>query len=157
MYRDRKNSYGQEGNRINGQLENIAKIVTYIERGDGDLVSIFGSSGFIASFASSSDSMGRTKAHQIRRFYDYLVSIDDTVRSGSGDHAFEKSAKLRLIRMVPLAAYSASPGRNLLGRDLYDFISKSAQAVSKQTGKDFLEGLSRFRDVYEAIVAYSKG
>lgn len=136
------------------ELPQLQKIVSYIKDGQGDPVSIFGLNGDIKSLAES-DHGNKTKAHQLRRFYDYLVSIEDSIRTD--DKGNEKIARLRLIRMIPLAAYSSSQGRNLLDRTLSDFIEKSAQAVSGKTGKEFKEALSRFRDVYEALVAYSKG
>ena len=156
MYQNRQNrgDHGERGYQNTGS--ELQKIVSYIENDQGDPLSIFGLSGVVHAMANSA-SGNKTKSHQLRRFYDYLVSIDDSLRSEEKGGKGEKIAKLRLIRMIPLAAYSASPSRRLLDGNLSDFIGKSAQAVSGKTGKEFKEALSRFRDVYEALVAYSKG
>lgn len=155
MYQNRQNRGDDRDGGYRNRGPELQKIVSYIENGQGDLVSIFGLNGGIHTMANSD--VSRTKSHQLRRFYDYLVSIDDSVKFGEKENKSEKVAKLRLIRLIPLAAYSASPSRKLLDRNLSDFIEKSAQAVSGKTGEEFREALSRFRDVYEALVAYSKG
>lgn len=145
---------GEQGMDQNGP-PGLEKIVKYIEKGEGELSSIFGLNGYAKSLATSPTN-NKTKTHQLRRFYDYLVSIDDSLRSGEMGEFGERVFKLRLVRMIPLAAYSASPGRKLLDDGLSRFIQDSAQAVSSKSGDDFVKALGRFRDVYEAIVAYSK-
>lgn len=156
MYQNKQNNRNDWGNGNQGSSQQLKRIVGYIDKGEGDLLSIFGLSGDIKSLAGTG-SGNRTKSHQLRRFYDYLVSIDDSLRSGDLGKSEERTAKLRLIRLIPLAAYSAAPSRKLLDQVLSEFIGSSAQAVSAKTGREFVDALRRFRDVYEALVAYSKG
>lgn len=156
MYQNKQNNRDGWRKENQGPSQQLKRIVSYIESGDGDLLSIFGLSGDI-KFLANTGSGNKTKAHQLRRFYDYLVSIDDSLQSGGMEKNEERAAKLRLIRLIPLAAYSAAPTRKLLDQGLSEFIGNSAQAVSGKTGREFVDALRRFRDVYEALVAYSKG
>jgi CRISPR type III-A-associated protein Csm2 len=151
----RENNYrGNENIRNMGSGNDVQALLKYVETGTGELVDLFRQGGYINRVVEEEDLSKRTKPHQIRRFYDYLLRISMNSQFSSGQKEYIKIARFRLIRMVPMVKYSST--RGLLGKGYEDFISKSAEAVSRKDDAEFPEALQRFKDVYEAIVAYSK-
>jgi CRISPR type III-A-associated protein Csm2 len=155
----KENTYRRNENYRNvGFGNDVEALLKYVDSGTGDLVELvelFRQGGYINNLVMEEDRS--TKPHQIRKFYDYLLSILMNLMNSpfsSGQKDYIKTARFRLIRMVPMVKYSST--RGLLGKGYENFISKSAEAVSRKEDTEFRVALERFKDVYEAIVAYSK-
>ncbi len=88
------------------------------------------------------------KMSQLRKFYDEIVSIYDDYESG-------RKSGGRLIRLLPVARYAFA--RDLIRRDLLELINKGVEIVSKENDeKRKMECLRNFKNVMEAVIAYSK-
>ena len=88
------------------------------------------------------------RMNQLRKFYDEIVSIYD-------DYENNKANESKLIRLVPVARYAFA--RDLIDMKLLQLISDGVEIISKE--KDINrkeECLRNFRNLMEAIIAYSK-
>lgn len=145
---------GRYENKISNNKEDIQKMIRYVDSGSenySEIVDLFRSGGHIQKLA---DSDTKPKSHQLRRFYDYLVNIENRSKTLGNEQSAESALRLQLLRMIPIAEYSRK--RKFLDQQIQDFISGSAEAVARKRNVDFIRSLERFRDVYEALVAYSK-
>lgn len=89
------------------------------------------------------------KMNQLRKFYDEILSIHEEYPSN------KKSAGGKLIRMLPVARYAYA--RDLINKDLLKLISEGIEIVSSQKDEALkIECLGNFRNVMEAVIAYSK-
>ena len=89
------------------------------------------------------------KMNQLRKFYDNILSISETYDSmgNSGDE--------KLIRLVPIAKYAHA--RGLIQKDLLKLIDTGVNIVcSEKDVEKKKQSLNRFKNVMEAVIAYSK-
>jgi len=136
-----------------GSLTDAKKIIEYVEKGaqGDDAVNLFKVGGHIQQIVEADRNY--TKPHQLRRFYDYLVGVFNRQQALGDKASMENAIRLQLLRMVPIANYSSK--RKLLGSVYNDFISKAVEVVAKRKGDEFVQALERFKETYEALVAYS--
>ncbi|MEM0135190.1 MAG: type III-A CRISPR-associated protein Csm2 [Thermoplasmatales archaeon] len=140
--------------QMNDNNRLIEDILKYVNRRETpqELIELFKVGGIINRVANE----GGARAHQLRRFYDYLVSLQDKQKI-QGPRINENAIRFQVLRMIPLANYSSSSKKKLLPEILKDFISKSAEEVAKKNGEEFVSALERFRNVFEAIIAFRGG
>ncbi|WP_161952123.1 type III-A CRISPR-associated protein Csm2 [Thermoplasma sp. Kam2015] len=143
-----RNNKQQFGGNYQGQ-SNVGNIIDYIKKGDtSKIVEIFGSNGDIKNLVRSPVI---TKT-QLRKFYDPIVALRDSVVNNQKANRDEIKAKLAI--MIPLLQYSL---RN--ARDAEPFIEKLQEmikAVIDGSDDDLVKRLDRFSDVFQAVIAYSK-
>ncbi len=86
---------------------------------------------------------------QMRKFYDSVVDIYDS------DSDMEAS-KGRLAMILPIAYYANQ--RRFLNKNLFDFIKQSIKELNNiEDAGEFKKSLEAFKDVFQAVVAYTKG
>ena len=89
------------------------------------------------------------KMNQLRKFYDQILSINDDLVKGA------KTVDGKLIRIVPIAKYAKA--RGLIDDKLMNLIDDSIGIISGHSDLNKKKvSLERFKNVMEAIVAYSK-
>lgn len=108
---------------------------------------IFGMDGLIKKTYCVSQANDFTM-NQLRRFYDQIVSIEEKVSKGDDD------AMSDLIRLVPIARYANA--RGLVDEKFSKLIDQSIGIITGQKGENAKKSLRAFKNVMEAIVAYSK-
>lgn len=90
------------------------------------------------------------KMNQLRKFYDQIISIYEDSSMGGGE-----SIDGRLIRIVPIAKYAKA--RGLIDEKLMTLIDEGVGIISKEKNPKKKEKcIERFKNVMEAIIAYSK-
>ncbi|MGP6240389.1 type III-A CRISPR-associated protein Csm2 [Cuniculiplasma sp. SKW4] len=146
--RDGSNFKRQEGQAINGNNEE--KILEYIRREeDMDYKSkyqLFGMEGLIKKTYCERQANDSTM-NQLRRFYDQIVSIEEKTSKG-------EDSMSDLIRLVPIVRYANA--RGLVDERFSRLIDRSVEIITGQNGKNAEKSLHSFKNVMEAIVAYSK-
>jgi CRISPR type III-A-associated protein Csm2 len=128
-----------ERNYVKYEREGMVKKMTeYIENGGGtDFTSLFKNGGTIYEFTKGE----KSKISQLRKFYDDLIKIKN-----------DKIDSYRLMRIELNAAY-AKGRKEYISEEMYKFINDAVGIVLKDTSKQD-ERLSRFKNVFEAIIAY---
>jgi CRISPR type III-A-associated protein Csm2 len=128
-----------ERNNVKNEREGMVKKMTeYIENGEGtDFTSLFKNGGTVYRFTEGE----KSKISQLRKFYDDLIKINN-----------DKIDTYRLMRIELNAAY-AKGRKNYISDEMYKFIKDAVEIVLKDTSKQG-ERLSRFKNVFEAIIAY---
>ena len=113
------------------------QINAYIENGGNNdaQMNIFVSNGLIYRLIEREK--GELSNSQIRKFYDDLIKVKDA------------NDQKKLIKIELSAAYAK--GRGVVSYGLYDIITKSVESILKSKDNSKLE---RFKNVFEAIVAY---
>ncbi len=85
---------------------------------------------------------------QMRKFYDSIVDISD-------NNSDMEVSKGRLAMILPVAYYANK--RHFLEKDLFDFIRKSIKQLNNiENADEFKKSLEAFKDVFQAVVAYTK-
>lgn len=95
------------------------------------------------SSKEDSENGKRNKRSQIRKFYEYSISIRELANRKNGDF---RVIEAELDRLLPFAQYKMS--RNTVSQLFVDFINKNVSNI-KNT-----EDLQAFVKHFEAIVAY---
>ncbi|MGP6220481.1 type III-A CRISPR-associated protein Csm2 [Caldiplasma sukawensis] len=146
--RDERN-YKRESVSITN-VEDERKIFDYIrQEKDIDYKSkyqIFGIEGLIKR-TYCRDEANDSTMNQLRRFYDQIVSIEE--RASKGEDAIND-----LIRLVPIVRYANA--RKLVDNKFLNLIDKAVQIITEQNGDNAIKSLHSFKNVMEAIIAYSK-
>lgn len=126
----------------------MKNIIEFIKNPDNDSgYKIFLANGDI--YKEFSEKKGGT---QIRKFYDIVVKINEKSKD-------VKTAKAQLSMVMPIAYYSKerkSEGAPLLDEQFYCFIKESIDALMPYDGEKFSNGLKAFREVFQAVIAYTK-
>ena len=130
----------------NSQSEtDYSEILNYLKKPeDSKKYNLFSIEGTISkTFA------GIPGGSQMRKFYDSVVDICDNA------HDMEVS-KGRLAMVLPIAYYANQ--RSFLNKGLFDFIKQSIKALNSiGDANEFKKSLEAFKDVFQAVVAYTKG
>ncbi|MGP6293830.1 type III-A CRISPR-associated protein Csm2 [Caldiplasma sukawensis] len=131
-------------------VEDERKIFDYIrQEKDIDYKSkyqIFGIEGLIKR-TYCRDEANDSTMNQLRRFYDQIVSIEE--RASKGEDSIND-----LIRLVPIVRYANA--RKLVDNKFLNLIDKAVQIITEQNGDNAIKSLHSFKNVMEAIIAYSK-
>lgn len=87
---------------------------------------------------------------QMRKFYDSVVDICETARD-------MEVSKGRLAMILPIAYYANKRDSSNLDKRLFDFIKQSIKELNSiGDDNEFKKSLEAFKDVFQAIVAYTK-
>ena len=88
---------------------------------------------------------------QMRKFYNSVVDICDNARD-------MEVSKGRLAMILPIAYYAANKrSSSPLNNKLFDFIKQSIKELNSiGDANEFKKSLQAFRDVFQAVVAYTK-
>lgn len=95
------------------------------------------------SSKEDSENGKKNKRSQIRKFYEYSISLRELANRKNGDF---QVIEAELVRLLPFAQYKMS--RNTVSQLFVDFINKNVTNINN------LEDLQAFVKHFEAIVAY---
>ncbi len=133
-----------------GRSDEIMKYIRGEELGNGEKYKLFSLDGGIKREYCERGADDSTMS-QLRKFYDQIVAIHDKLSRGFKS----KDVADDLIRIVPVARYAYA--RSLIREELVELINRSIDTITKSKNEeDFKKTLDRFKNVMEAIVAYSK-
>ncbi|MFG1391033.1 type III-A CRISPR-associated protein Csm2 [Acidiplasma aeolicum] len=151
-YRNNRNNnerndrhFGEKPSNYGSNPENnYSEILDYLKKPeDSKKYKLFSMDGII-----SKDFAGVPGGSQMRKFYDNVVDIYNNARE-------MESSKGRLAMMLPIAYYANQ--RGFLNRRLFDFIKQSIKELNSMGDADeFKRSLEAFKDVFQAVVAYTK-
>jgi len=125
--------------------EDIIKYLLDPESKDLDLYTLFNEeSGIIKN---QFDILGGS---QLRKFYNAVVDINDKYEG-------MKMAKAKLAMMLPIVYYSTKRGLLDKGNIIFTFINKSIKTLNSiNDEKQFRKSLEAFKNVFQAVIAYTK-
>lgn len=148
-YRDNKNYNNRPERHNNSNSENnknidYSVILNYLKNPDDNKkYDLFSINGKIKQMFDKV--LGGS---QMRKFYNSIVDIHDK------DATMEIS-KGRLAMILPIAYYANK--RGVLRYELFKFINESIKTLNSiQNPDEFKKSLDAFKDVFQAVVAYTK-
>ncbi len=85
---------------------------------------------------------------QLRKYFDEIKNIKVSLKGLKENEGLPSQVKVKLMSLIPKFAYAK--GRDLIGKDVYEFFSFSLKKLKEGKVKDF----QAFENILEAILAY---
>jgi len=153
LYKGNKNNNSNNYNRNYGTYhnndkkngeENIDEIINYLKNPESvDLYKLFNEENGIIR-----EKFNVRGGSQLRKFYNGVVDINDKCEG-------MKIAKAKLAMMLPIVYYSNQ--RRLLDYKIFNFINKAIKTLNGiDDEKQFKKSLEAFKNVFQAVIAYTK-
>ena len=88
------------------------------------------------------------KRTQLRKFFSEIKNIKTSFQNSEAD---TKKIRVQVVSLIPKLAYAASPSRNLIDEDFYQFMKTLLEKLKEELT---YENFKKFEQIIEAIIAY---